>query len=217
MTFEEYKKARLRMETKMTENWAHAYSVSIFKQNHPKKAAEYETRFEKEQNCHGGVQKVRMETDKEKIKEIMSIESCEERHKAILENMELFNRYTSKGRKEQEYTGCSVAEMQKRSEIMNIKDIDMRRRAIAENFHLFENQKKGGKSMTMTYGEYKKLKNRANYFDETEVFRFEKENPELATSYMNRMLRDAEKKREIFAIEDPDERYIAIAKNKDLF
>ncbi|MCI9128010.1 MAG: hypothetical protein HFG28_12710 [Eubacterium sp.] len=69
----------------------------------------------------------------------------------------------------------------------------------------------------MTYKEYRTLKNRASYFDETKVFRFEKENPELATSYMIRMLRDAEKKRKIMAIENPDERYLAIAKNKDLF
>lgn len=66
----------------------------------------------------------------------------------------------------------------------------------------------------MTYKEYRTLKNRASYFDETKVFRFEKENPELATSYMSRMLRDVEKKRKIMAIEDPEERYIAIAKKQ---
>lgn len=137
MTFEEYKKARLRMETRMTENWAYAYSVSIFKQNHPKKAAEYETRFEKERNCYGGVQKVRMETDKEKIKEIMSIKDTKKRHKAIAENMDLFSRAKKEERDFCE--GRTVAELQKRSEIMAIKDRGIRYKAIAENLHLFEN------------------------------------------------------------------------------
>lgn len=69
----------------------------------------------------------------------------------------------------------------------------------------------------MTYREYRVLKNRGNYLDETKVYGFEKENPELATSYMNRMLQDAEKRSKIMAIKDPDKRCIAIAKNKDIF
>lgn len=139
MTYEEYKRAKAMVATKQVENWMYAYSLDIFKKKHPKKALAYDERIKNERNSCGKGSGQSVKSDKEKIKEIMSIENWEERHKAIAENMHLFNQWTRVGRRVQEYTGRSVAEMQKRSEIMNIKDIDMRQRAIAENMHLFEN------------------------------------------------------------------------------
>lgn len=139
MTYEDYKRAKAMVAVKHPDAWMYAYSLDIFKKKHPQKASSYKERMRKEQENPVEARKKIERTNEEKIKEIMSIESWEKRHEAIAKNIELFNRYTGKGRKVQEYTGRSAAEMQKRSEIMNIKDIDIRRRAIAENMHLFEN------------------------------------------------------------------------------
>lgn len=137
MTFEEYKKAKLRMETKMIENWGYAYSISVFKKNHPQKAAEYEARILRERTKGGqGDCSATVKTDKEKIEEIMSIRDTMKRHKAIAENMDLFSR--AKREESDFYEGRTAAELQKRSEIMAIKDRDIRYKAIAENLHLFE-------------------------------------------------------------------------------
>lgn len=137
MTFEEYKKAKLRMETKMIENWGYAYSISVFKKNHPQKAAEYEARILRESTKGGqGDCSATVKTDKKKIEEIMSIKDTEKRHKAIAENFDLFN--YSKKEEKHAYSGHTSEELWKRTEILAIKDIDIRRRAIAENMHLFE-------------------------------------------------------------------------------
>lgn len=138
--YEDYRKAKAMVKAKHPDAWGYAYSLEIFKKRHPQRASSYEERMRKEQQNCGADGRISTEkTNKEKIKEIMSIENWGERHKAILENMELFNQWMGKGKKTQDYAGRSAAEMQKRSEIMNIKDIDIRRRAIAENMHLFEN------------------------------------------------------------------------------
>lgn len=147
MAYEEFKKAKLKMETGLTENWAYAYSISVFKKKHPQKANEYETRiFQERMEMEQGINNVHREskarkTKEEKIKEIMSIEDARERHDAIAKNLSLFSRsfnHSLNRIKSNDYGQRTVAELQKRSEIMAIKDIDIRRKAIAENLKLFD-------------------------------------------------------------------------------
>ena len=78
MTYEDYKRAKAMVAAKHPDAWMYAYSLDVFKKKHPKKASSYEERIRKERENPDEARKKTEKTNKEKIKEIMSIENWEE-------------------------------------------------------------------------------------------------------------------------------------------